>query len=221
MTLVRVVSFVTLTIFISGLAAGLSACSMIGLVPDAAQMTRIEANRLSLEEQFVLYHERYERIHELFLEAQLQVFDKSTPWISLTNGIVPSSGIYGPTSVQGSTGKNSYYIDVRSAIHPAEAQGDQEDLRAMIEFFDRNGWKNEIHNHFNHGWEARAVTDDGYHIYYTVQHNGQYNVSVLGGAYWADTKQLLREIADRLPEGWLPEERLPGEYEPFPRWHED
>ncbi|TQL43855.1 hypothetical protein FB468_1892 [Leucobacter komagatae] len=97
----------------------------------------------------------------------------------------------------------------------------------MVEYFESQGWEASLIDVEDqtglgpHRFEARAVTEDGFRMVYQVQDNGQYNLSVLSGLFWADRSELIRSINHRIPlDEFFPpgEESVPGVYVEFPKW---
>ncbi|GAA2824575.1 hypothetical protein GCM10010471_02450 [Leucobacter komagatae] len=195
-------------------------------VEDSAGMTRAEVSALSAEERFDLYGERYERARELMTDAQLQLSTGSWKW--LTGGVGgPWSGPSAAYPFPGADSRNSYFIDLTRTIHPEGAVGAREDAVPMIEYFESQGWEASLIDVEDrtglgpHRFEARAVTEDGFRMVYQVQDNGQYNLSVMSGLFWADQSELSDDIDYRIPKGsFFPpgEESVPGVYVDFPKW---
>ncbi|UTX52824.1 hypothetical protein [Leucobacter aridicollis] len=189
-------------------------------------MTRAEAAGLSAEERFDLYGVRYERARELLTEAQLQL--SPGPWRWLTGGVGgPRGGPHAAYPFPGSDSRNTYYIDLTRTIHPEGAVGAREDAEPMVAYFESKGWDAELADIESqtglgpHRFEARAVTQDGFNVVYQVQDNGQYNLSVMSGLFWADRHELLIEINHRIPlDSFFPpdDESVPGVYVEFPKW---
>lgn len=213
--LIMVIGALTATV---GLAVGLTACNAKGTEMDAGQMTQSEVENLSLEAQFDVMGQRYATMQELLRDAQLRVADADTVWAWISAGIAPSQGNYAPTTLDGATADNSYFLDMRRAVRLPGASGARAELDPMLELFEENGWGHEIEA-TGDGWNARAITDEGYLMRYTVQENGQYNLALFGGPYWGDTRGLLHAVVERIPEEHrAPEESLPGTFTPFPNW---
>ncbi|MGJ4845939.1 hypothetical protein [Leifsonia sp. Le1] len=199
---------------------------MTSTVQDAAGMTRGEVERLTPEQRFDLYGERYERMKELMTEAQEQV--STDPWRWLVGGVGgPASGPTASDPLPGATGQNAYYIRMSRAIFPPGAVGDRADAEPVYDYFESKGWAAEliwIEDDLKLGfdrYDVRAITDDGYRLIYEVQENGQYNLDVRSDMFWGDQDELSSDIAYRIPEDQFfpPDETsLPGVYVPFPKW---
>lgn len=209
----------TVVALLAGTVGGLSACSMKGSEMDAAGMTRSEVERLSLESQFGLMSARYQRMQDLLEQAQLRVADVDTTWVWISSGIAPTQGSYAPTSLEGATSENSYFMQAIRAVRLPGSTGAREDLDPLLKLFNEQGWTVRISGDSDRGWTAKAVTADGYRMSYQVQPHGQYNLDVVSGGFWGDRSGLLEAIVNRVPEANLgTQESLPGEYEPFPHW---
>ena len=214
------------------LASGLVGCSegIGGLVDmsakDSSGMSRTEVSALSAEERFDLYGERYERARELLTGAQEQV--SSGVWGWHTGGAGgPWGGPRADDPLAGADSRNSYFIDLGRWIEPEGALGAREDAVPMVEYFESQGWEASLIDVEDqtglgpHRFEARAVTADGFTLVYQVQDNGQYNLKVLSGVFWADRSELIRSINHRIPlDEFFPpgEESVPGVYVEFPKW---
>ena len=189
-------------------------------------MTRAEVSGLSAEERFDLYGVRYERARELLTEAQLQVSDGVWGWHTGGAG-GPWGGPRADIPLPGADSRNTYFIDLGRWIEPEGAVGAREDAEPMVAYFESKGWDAELVDVENqtglgvHRFEAHAVTEDGFSVVYQVQDNGQYNLKVLSGLYWADQPELADDIDYRIPKGsFFPpgEESIPGVYVEFPKW---
>lgn len=183
---------------------------------DAAEHTLAEVEKLSLQEQFALFGERYERSSELLTDAQRQVSDDS--WYWLVNGVLPSPGITSYDALQGAKRENSYYISASRSISLPGATGDKADLEPLLSYYASEGWEAEILDHNDGTFVARAFTDDHFRIDYQVQANGQYNLTVSSGTFWGDYPALLSAISERIPDTDLLEASPPGTLTPFPTW---
>lgn len=210
---------------LAGLAAALAAvlvlsgCSMKGSSMDAAQKTQSEAEQLTLEQQFGLLGDRYERMQDLLLDTQLRIADADTSWVWISSGVAPSQGNVAPTALAGGNANNSYFLDARRAIRLPGASGVRSDLDPVIDFFSERGWEAEVEEDPGNAWNVRARTDDGYLVRYSVQQNGQYNLAIFSGTFWGDTQGLLGAAIERVPKDQLAtEESLPGEFAQFPKW---
>lgn len=205
------------------LAIGVTACAGSGderveatRTVDAGGLTQDEAGALSLEEQFDLVRERDARMQELLTDAQLVISDGVWGW-----GQKGGAPITGPNAwaLPGMTLENSYFLQMWRAVNPEGATGAKPDLDPMIAYFTAQGWDVEVRESSGPNYEARAQTDEGYFLSWTVQANGQYNMEVMSQSYWGDSEGLLREISDRVsPEETAIEESVPGVYIPFPDW---
>jgi hypothetical protein len=214
------------------LALSLSACAggitnvMTAGVQDSAGMSRTEVEKMTPEQQFDLMGERYARMQELMTEAQQQIHTGTWSWLSGGAG-GPVGGPTGSDPLRGATSRTSYYLELIRAIVPEGAVGDRADAEPVVAYFESKGWKSrliEVSDELDigaHRWEAQAKTDDGYHLRYQVQENGQYNLEVVSGAFWCDRHQLSADVNHRIPEDqFFPpdEESVPGVYIPFPKW---
>ncbi|MCL9666174.1 hypothetical protein L2091_13165 [Curtobacterium albidum] len=197
----------------------LSGCTAGGdrMPVDAAGLTQEDVGRMSLHEEFDRYHERYERMQQVLAAAQRQVRDREWRW----NGgdRVPSGGGNENSVVPlaGSTIDNSYAMDTTRVWSSPDAGSDRRELRPMIDYFEDQGWP----------WRERtlgkdhdvwAVTDDGWHIQYLVVSNGNHALTIYSGQYWTNDSLALTEAVGGRNDGEYPEESLPGEYPPFPKW---
>ncbi len=208
-----------------GLTLGAVACSPAGIginagdgggLVDGAGMTRIEAERLSLSEQFELVGERDARMHELLAEAQSQISDE--PWSWVFYGVIPRMG-FNVWAASGMNHENSYFLEVAAATYPEGARGAAADLAPMIEYFESKEWPYEVTNEHEFRNSIRADTGEGFIVEWRVQPNGQYNMILTSKSYWGDAKRLLREIAERIPKGALDiGDAVPGVRPPFPSW---
>ena len=228
----RAFARVSIALATAGLALGVVGCSegiggVVSMgVQDSSGMTRAEVSGLSAEERFDLYGVRYERARELMTEAQLQL--SPGPWKWLTGGVGgPWGGPHAAYPFPGSDSRNTYYIDLTRTIHPEGAVGAREDAEPMVAYFESKGWDAELIDIESqtglgpHRFEASAVTDDGFNVVYQVQDNGQYNLSVMSGLFWADQPELSSDIRHRIPrDSFFPpgEESVPGVYVEFPKW---
>ncbi|QIK62941.1 hypothetical protein G7068_06825 [Leucobacter viscericola] len=193
---------------------------------DSAGMSFGEVEAMSMEEQFDLAGVRYTRMMELVTETQSQIYDG--PWVWLGAGLGLSSGLTAMDPVEGATVHNSYYYNITRSFDPPGATGAEADLEPAAKFFASKGWQTEQSKSEDEDGkitrrELRAVTEDGYHVWYTVQANGQYNVDVWSGVYWCDDyAKLTDEVIYRIPKEKFPppgeKQTVPGEFIEFPKW---
>lgn len=184
---------------------------------DVAGMTQAQVAESSLEDEFGSASERYVEMEGVLEEAQLQISDG--PWIWIGGDVLPVPGganAFGEAP-EGATEENSYYFRASRNVELEGATGARADLDPMIEYFDEKGWES-VSSEIGRNYEARADTDDGWWVTYTVRPNGQYTVDVYSEVFWTnDSGELVSAIADRDPADF-PEESVPGEYAPFPSW---
>lgn len=208
--------FAVLSIVTGLMLLTLAGCAGKWNTMDAAGLSLAEIKKMSLEEQYRLLGERFGRMEELLTEAQIAVSDEEWNWRDI--GQV-GAGTYGPEVLSGSTAENSYYLSTTRSIHLKDAEGDISDLDPMLKHFEANDWEaavtSSIEISVDH--EARAVTDDGWHVWYTVQENGQYNLSVVSNPFWGDEKDLQKAKTDRMSDRG-PGVSVPGVLPPFPDW---
>lgn len=192
--------------------------SSVMTVKDSDGVTRVEAELMSLREQFDLFGERYARLEELLGEAQVQV--SSEEWIWLVKGIGAQNGMFAPTgALPGAEGENSYVIGATRAIHLPGAVGAREDAEPMLAYFESKGWATSTHDRGTGGFAVRALTEDGYQLEYQVQSNGQYNMTVYGGPFWGDENRLSVNVLRRIPARQFDvTATVPGVMIPFPKW---
>ncbi len=87
----------------------------------------------------------------------------------------------------------------------------------MIDYFEDQGWPwRERTLGKNH--DVWAVTDDGWHIQYLIVSNGNHALTVYSELFWTNDGLELTEAIGGRNDGDYPEESLPGEYPPFPKW---
>ncbi|TDP95545.1 hypothetical protein EDF62_0234 [Leucobacter luti] len=183
---------------------------------DAGGLTQVEAGALSIEEQFDLVRERDARMQELLTDAQLVISDGVWGWGQKGVGPITGPNIW---ALPGMTEENSYFLQMWRAVNPAGATGAKQDLDPMVAYFKSKGWEVELRESSGPSFEARAETEDGFFVSWTVQANGQYNMEVMSQSYWGDSRTLLHEIVDRIPpEETAINESLPGVYIRFPDW---
>ncbi|WIE75142.1 hypothetical protein [Curtobacterium sp. MCSS17_007] len=184
---------------------------------DAAGLTQEDVSRMSLHEEFDRYHQHYERMQQVLAAAQRQVHDSEWRWTM--GDRVPSGGGNENSVVPmaGSTIDNSYALDTSRVWSSPVAGNDRRALQPMIGYFDDQGWL----------WRERtlgkdhdvwAVTDDGWRIRYLVINNGNHALTVYSGQYWTNDSLALTEAIGGRNDAAYPEESLPGEYPPFPKW---
>ena len=201
-------------------------CGLLGVfggsVEDAGGLTRFEVRKLSLEEEYQLLSERYTLMENKLEEAQLVIHDGIWEWGG--GDTLPLMGIHGPTGIQGGTSENCYYIEATRRIFPEGAVGAVEDLDPMIEYAKSKEWEYAFQD-MSSGTRLRIATDDRWLFMYEVQKNGQYNLSIYSDVYWTnDTYDLLMAVGERMTPDYedgtqyFPNESLPGEYVPFPKW---
>ncbi|TQL44362.1 hypothetical protein FB468_2419 [Leucobacter komagatae] len=190
---------------------------------DNAGMARAEVAELTLQEEYELYGERYERAHELLADAQLQISEG--PWIWTGTVLLPHSGYAGGvrgTTLPGSDGDTSYDVIDSRVIQPPGATGSAADLEPMRRYYQGKGWR--VEEQASGGWKTVwGRTDDGYWLEYTVHSNGSYSLAVRSELYWTNDEPALEAaVVDRVPGSYadntLPRESLPGDYIPFPDW---
>lgn len=185
---------------------------------DSAGLTQAKVEEMSLKEQYELLSQRFERMEELLTEAQLSVSDGE--WERHDVGLI-GDGTYGPTSLAGGTYLNSYYLSTTRSIFLESATGGIEDLDPILEHFKTNDWKvtittQELSSTIH---KAKALTDDGWHIIYSVQENGQYNLKVVSDPFWGTHLELQMAKTDRMGDRG-PSVSVPGVLPPFPKWED-
>ena len=193
-----------------------ASCGIPNIDADAAGQTQIEVRAQSLQKQYELFGERYERLGRVLTEAQLHISDGTWHWIA--NGVLPSPGSTGYDALAGASRENSYYLHASRAVLLPGAAGDRADLQPMLDYVESQGWSAEVSDQGDGTHIARATTGDGMLIAYTVQKNGQYNLSVSTATYWGDYRALQNYISDRVPDTDLVEEAAAGELTPLPEW---
>ncbi|GAA2834630.1 hypothetical protein FB468_2420 [Leucobacter komagatae] len=189
---------------------------------DNAGMTRAEVAELTLQEEYELYGERYDRAHELLADAQLQISEG--PWIWGETGLLPHSGYAGGvrgTTLPGSDGDTSYDVTDSRVIDPKDTNGAAQ-LETMRRYYKANGWP--VEEQVGSDWiTVWGRTDDGYWLGYTVREPGTRYLVVRSELYWTNDQPALESvISDLTPgsfaDGTYPRESLPGDYIPFPNW---
>lgn len=198
------------------LAFGLTSCVVKDEPLDLSGKTLAEVEQLSLKAQFENYGERYLRVQELLANAQHQVSDGVWGWGG--EAIVPTAGSTSSNQLSGATSENSYYLQASRSIVLPGAVGAEEDTVEISSYLEAEGLEPVTSELDGDRFRVSARTDDGMWIEFTVQPNGQYNVGVHSELFWGDTKGLLREIADRIPESIVLTESDPDTFIPFPSW---
>lgn len=206
------------TVAVAGLLLVLTACGGKGNTMDAGGLTQSEAEKMSLEEQYSLLEERFERMQALLTDAQLSVSDGEWTWLDIGR---LSDGDLGPDNLDGSTGDNSYYLETARVILPEGAQGDVTDLDPIVAHYNIEGWEQTVssRDQVSVSHEASAVTDDGWHIQYTVRENGQYSLQVSSNTFWGDRRGLQAAKSDRMVD-YGPDASVPGVFATFPKWED-
>lgn len=195
----------------------LSGCTAGGghMSVDAAGLTQEDVARMSLHEEFDRYHEHYERMQQVLAAAQHRVHDSEWRWVG--GDRVPGIGGDGVVPLVGSTTENSYDLRTSRVWTSPGAGSDRRELRAMIDYFEDQGWPwRERTLGKNH--DVWAVTDDGWHIQYLVVSNGNHALTIYSELFWTNDGLELTEAVGGRNDGEYPEESLPGEYPPFPKW---
>lgn len=192
---------------------------------DAGGMTRIQVEMLSLEERFDLVGERYARVQELMTPAQEHI--STGPWAWGTGGAAFPRGVSSFDLLSGATEESSYHLEMVRATVLEGAVGEKKDAEKMASYFESQGWDTkrsfiQDEELDYQRYEVVAHTKDGYWLEYQVQENGQYNLSVFSGTFWAGNyDELQEEVIYRIPkDGFFPygEESVPGKYVKFPKW---
>lgn len=205
-------AFVACTWVLSGCATGGDRMSV-----DAAGLTQEDVARMSLHEEFDRYHQHYERMQQVLAAAQRQVHDSEWRWTM--GDRVPSGGGNENSVVPmtGSTIDNSYAVDTSRVWSSRVAGNVRRELRPMIDYFEDQGWPWRERT-LGRDHDVWAVTDDGWHIQYLVINNGNHALTVYSGQYWTNDSLALTEAIGGRNDGAYPEQSLPGEYPPFPKW---
>lgn len=195
----------------------LSGCATGGdrMSVDAAGLTQEDVARMSLHEEFDRYRQHYERMQQVLSSAQLRMHDGEWRWTM--GDRVPGIGGDGVAPLVGSTTENSYDLRASRVWSAPDAGNDRRELRPMIDYFEDQGWP----------WRERtlgkdhdvwAVTEDGWHIQYLVVDNGNHALTVYSELFWTNDGLALTEAIGGRNDAEYPEQSLPGEYPPFPKW---
>lgn len=182
-------------------------------VRDAAGKTQAEVTKLSPEDEFTLYGQRYEQANKYLEQAQRALDTGEWEWIE--SGLAPSSG----GGLAGATSENSYTLSMSRAIQLGDTYPDEAVTEDLEQFFTKQGWRIG-HDHVGSDINLAAFTDDGYTIEYIFRSNGRISVEVRSATYWTnDSLELGETIHVRLKEG-VRKGSKPGESIPFPRWED-
>lgn len=200
------------------ISLGLTSCSTKGNVMDATQHTAHDIERLTLQQQFELYAQRYERAQQVMSASQLQVAGPEVEWQWISAGIAPSQGHLAPIPLQGATAQNSYFILVSRSLDRAQVSNEVDVIEHMRDFFHTQGWHVRA-GQLSNVPSLEAVTDEGPVVHLDQQPSGQLNLTVIAGPYWGDTSNLLNAIVTRIPPKNLgTQSSTPGNYTQFPLW---
>ena len=200
------------------ISLGLTSCSTKGSVMDAAQHTPHDIERLTLQQQFELYAQRYERAQQVMSASQLQVAGPEVEWQWISAGIAPSQGHLAPIPLQGATAQNSYFLLVSRSLDRAQVSNEVDVIEHMRDFFHKLGWHVRA-GQLSNVPSLEAVTDEGPVVHLDQQPSGQLNLTVIAGPYWGDTSNLLNAIVTRIPPKNLgTQSSTPGNYTEFPLW---
>jgi hypothetical protein len=205
------------------LALGLGACSATtgenmqssssSQVRDAAGQTQAEVAKLSLQEEFELYGQRYEHANKYLEQAQRALDAGEWEWTS--NGLAASAG----DGLAGTTSENSYSLSMSRAIQRGSTYPDATVTKGLEEFFTKQGWSIG-HDQVSGDEFLAGFTDDGYTIEYVFRDNGRISVEARSSTYWTnDSLELGETIHVRLKEG-VRKQSKPGESIPYPRWED-
>ncbi len=182
---------------------------------DAAGLTEDDVAELSAQQEFDRYAERYAQMQVVLAEAQRAVHVGEWSWIG--GDRVPNIGGDGIVPLRGAGPRNSYFLRSDRLWSPAGATGDPRDLQPMIDFFGQRDWSYRERTRGRYH-EVLADTGTGWHVEYEVQPDGDYGLTVYSGQYWTNDGHALTEAVGGRNDGEYPEESLPGEYPPFPKW---
>ncbi|WIE75143.1 hypothetical protein [Curtobacterium sp. MCSS17_007] len=170
---------------------------------------------MSTKREFDLYSERYAQMQVVLTEAQRAVHVGEWSWIG--GDRVPNTGGDGIVPLRGASPVNSYFLQSDRLWSPPGATGASRDLQPMIDYFGKQDWsyrKRTIGRYH----EVLADTGTGWYVEYEVQPSGDYGLTVYSGQYWTNDSLALTEAVGGRNDGEYPEESLPGEYPPFPKW---
>ncbi|MBP1327066.1 hypothetical protein JOF28_002298 [Leucobacter exalbidus] len=201
-------------------------------VRDAAGVTEVESQELTVREQFDLVHERYELFNDQISVTMSQIHPGEWKLPNSSNGAMVMEGNAFRGALKGEgTAANSYYLSRFWRLDDV-ANGEAK-LREAKQRWEELGWKTEMYDSdiYPGEYRASAITSDGAWIALDMLRDGL-NVTAYSGVYWGDTETLRRAIwniqQSERDEGtrWRPEKiddnsngyLMAGEYPPFPEW---
>lgn len=199
---------------------GLSGCVMKGAVVDAGGVTFQEAEKMSGKQQFGLFMERRVEMESLLTEAQLQVSDGEWKWLSRLT--IPQGGEQSPYPLEGTTGDDSYFMEIARSINLQSTTGTVADTEKIVAYFKSKSWKPEVTDDGGGEFTVTADIDHKYWLEFSSWGLGKHtNMIVYSYPFWGDYHKLLAAVGDRVLSDDIPGgPSKPGVYPQHPKWED-